>query len=124
MVLIIFDCHSSPFKNKRKLVTKELEQVRKKGAHPHMLTHHDVTYLEVHRVLVIKKSNFLRTDHSFFMKSKNYQPVSQKVHFGKLLFCSGCKWYIQMYSRKTKAKCFYFFKEISLMIKITYLRFF
>ena len=82
-----------PLKIREKLVTKELEQVRKKGAHPHMLTHHDVTYLEVHRVLVIKKSNFIRTDHGFPMKSKNSQPVSQKVHFGKLLFCSGCKWY-------------------------------
>ena len=79
-----------PLKIREKLVTKELEQVRKKGAHPHMLTHHDFTYLEVHRVLVIKKSNFLRTDRSFSMKSKNSQPVPQKVHFGKLLFCSGC----------------------------------
>ena len=32
------------------------------------------------------------TVHPFKIRGKSVsQPVSQKVHFGKLLFCSGCK---------------------------------
>ena len=46
-------------------------------------------------MILVKKIQWEKLSHkwntNFLWNKKNSQPVSQKVHFGKFLFCSGWK---------------------------------